>query len=60
MAERPKPPLWKLWPILVLVGFVGWELYEASAYERGIDSVWMGLCGAGIVLVIILRAFMRI
>ncbi len=61
MGQRRQPLTLKYWPVTVsiLAAFVGWELYLAHAEVRPIEWLWIGLCGAGIAFVFILRWVMR-
>jgi hypothetical protein len=60
MNQRPRPPLWKFWPIVACAVFAGWELYEAQTQSRPVDWVLMGLLGLIVVFIIIVRGFMRV
>lgn len=60
MNQRPRPPLWRFWPVLAVACIAVWELYESHAQARAIDWVLMGLLGAAAVFVVIVRGFMRV
>jgi hypothetical protein len=59
VTERKFNP-WRLWPLPVCAAIAAWELYEANAQGRTPDMLLLGLLGAGALLVIITRVFMRI
>ena len=60
MARR-QPMMLKYWPVTVaiLAGFAAWDLYRSLSQDQPPDWVWLGLCGAAIVLVLRLRLVLR-
>ena len=61
MGQRRQPLTLKYWPVTVsiLAAFALWDLYSAHAESRSVDWFWLGLCGAGIVAVLILQWVLR-
>lgn len=60
MSDRPKPPLWKFWPLAAVACIAAWEVYESHTYQRALDLVLLGLLAAVAVFVVIVRGFMRV
>ncbi len=60
MNQRPRPPIWRFWPLIAVACIAAWELYEAQTLPREIDLTLMGLLAAVAVFVIIVRGFMRV
>jgi hypothetical protein len=60
MTERPKPPLWKFWPVPICAVIIAYELYESQAQSRDIDPFLIVVPAAVALFVIIVRGFMRV
>ncbi|MDC1142464.1 hypothetical protein OAU50_05190 [Planctomycetota bacterium] len=60
MSEEQPIAWWKLWPVIVLVGFAVEMIYTAKSTGELIDWLFVGLCAAGSVLVVWLRVVRRI